>query len=596
MTNATLAISRPPDRGRRDGRRHRRPGQPLDRSRRGARTRGRVRLGQDDGRAERARPRSRRGVRLAAGVVLIGETSMLELDESELREARGKLVSYVPQDPVDRSQPGAAHRSTAARGDGVPRVRGQRRGSPRPHGRGDERGPAAGHAGVPAPLPAPAVRRAAAARRLGDGVRLPPVGDRARRADHRPRREHPGIRARDGARPHPRAPRRRAVRHARSRRRRQPRRPRRRDVRRAHRRAGPDAGDLRRAVASVHPVPHRGRAGHQGRPGIVGLRGRAPSPGKRPVGCAFALRCELATDECHASFPPVTEACARITRCGASGAGEIARAHTHGRASLSTSAATSTRRCRCATSTPATARHEVVHDINLDVGRGECVALVGESGSGKTTLSRSIGGLHREWTGDILLNGEPLRPSSRDRPTAQRLTIQYVFQNPYSSLHPRRSIGESVARPLRIAGAGERRGQPARSPRCSSGCRSPRPMRRTTPTSSPAASASASRSPARSWSGRRCSSATRSPRRSTCSCRPPSIELLVDLQRDLGLSMLFVTHNLPLVRSLAQHVAVMADGKIVEFGETEPRADRARAGCTPSGCSPTRRRSRPPRR
>ena len=46
------------------------------------------------------------------------------------------------------------------------------------------------------------------------------------------------------------------------------------------------------------------------------------------------------------------------------------------------------------------------------------------------------------------------------------------------------------------------------------------------------------------------------------------IELLVDLQRDLGLSMLFVTHNLPLVRSLAQHVAVMADGVIVEFGET----------------------------
>ena len=115
--------------------------------------------------------------------------------------------------------------------------------------------------------------------------------------------------------------------------------------------------------------------------------------------------------------------------------------------------------------------HEVVHDINLDVGRGECVALVGESGSGKTTLSRSIGGLHHNWSGDMLLNGQPLATSSRDRPTAQRLTIQYVFQNPYSSLHPRRSIGESVSRPMRIAGAGDQAKPAGASPRCSSGSR-----------------------------------------------------------------------------------------------------------------------------
>ena len=57
-------------------------------------------------------------------------------------------------------------------------------------------------------------------------------------------------------------------------------------------------------------------------------------------------------------------------------------------------------------------RHQVVHNIDLHVDRGECLALVGESGSGKTTLSRSIGGLHREWTGEILLGSERLAPSA----------------------------------------------------------------------------------------------------------------------------------------------------------------------------------------
>ena len=70
------------------------------------------------------------------------------------------------------------------------------------------------------------------------------------------------------------------------------------------------------------------------------------------------------------------------------------------------------------------------------------------------------------------------------------------------------------------------------------------------------------------------------------------VELLAELQRDLGLSMLFVTHNLPLVRSIAHRVAVMADGRIVEIGSTETGAHRAGAGVHASGCSPTRHRSR----
>ena len=107
---------------------------------------------------------------------------------------------------------------------------------------------------------------------------------------------------------------------------------------------------------------------------------------------------------------------------------------------------------------PAYSGDTVVHDVDLDIGRGECLALVGESGSGKTTVSRSVGGLHHEWTGEILLHGKPLARSRTPAGVADRLKIQYVFQNPYSSLNPRRPIGESVARPLMIVdvGASER--------------------------------------------------------------------------------------------------------------------------------------------
>ena len=139
---------------------------------------------------------------------------------------------------------------------------------------------------------------------------------------------------------------------------------------------------------------------------------------------------------------------------------------------------------------------QVVHDVTFDVDRGECVALVGESGSGKSTLSKSIGGLHHEWTGEILLAGRAMANAARDRSTKERLSIQYVFQNPYSRCtHGGPSATRSPGRWRSAAPAGEAAG---RSARCSSGCRSPPPTRTGTPTSSAAASVSASRSHARS--------------------------------------------------------------------------------------------------
>jgi peptide/nickel transport system ATP-binding protein len=214
----------------------------------------------------------------------------------------------------------------------------------------------------------------------------------------------------------------------------------------------------------------------------------------------------------------------------------------------------------------------VVHDVTFDVKAGECVAIVGESGSGKTTLSRSIGGLHKEWTGDVQLLGKPLQHAARQRSTADRLRIQYVFQNPYSSLNPRRSIGESVARPLLIAGKSKQEANRAVGEM----------LERVSLTA-----AYAARFPDQLSGGERqrvaiARALVSQPDMLVCDevtsaldvlVQATIVELLATLRNDLGLAMVFVTHNLPLVRSIADRVVVLADGKIVEQGETRDVLD-----------------------
>jgi peptide/nickel transport system ATP-binding protein len=211
---------------------------------------------------------------------------------------------------------------------------------------------------------------------------------------------------------------------------------------------------------------------------------------------------------------------------------------------------------------------QIVRDVSFDVDRGECVAIVGESGSGKTTISRSIGGLHRDWTGEVLLEGVALEKAARQRSTEQRLRIQYVFQNPYSSLNPRRTIGDSVARPLLLGGASRRDADAAVGEM----------LERVALTA-----AYASRYPDQLSGGERqrvaiARALVSRPEVLICDevtsaldvlVQATIVELLGSLRRDLGLAMVFVTHNLPLVRSIADRVVVLADGRVIEHGTTD---------------------------
>ena len=299
---------------------------------------------------------------------------------------------------------------------------------------------------------------------------------------------------------------------------------------------------------------------------MVGLIGRAPQPGKRPQGCAFALRCQLAEDRCRAAFPAVVTVgaghAARCVRVGVVPEATVAAPLVHGerRAGAPVLVAKGV--------SAGYSGKIVVHDVNLTLRRGECLALVGESGSGKTTVSRAIGGLLREWTGSISIEGQELGKTARSRSVQERLGIQYVFQNPYGSLNPRKTVRESIARPLLIAGKSKDETDAAVLDVLSK-------------VSLP--SLYANKYPDQLSGGERqrvaiARALVSRPAVLLCDEVTSALDVLVQasivdllgrLRKELGLAMLFVTHNLPLVRSIADEVAVMSDGRIVEFGTAE---------------------------
>jgi len=304
----------------------------------------------------------------------------------------------------------------------------------------------------------------------------------------------------------------------------------------------------------------------EGKKEIVGLAGRAPSPGKRPTGCSFALRCESADDACRSAFPAeVSVATGHVTRCIKIGKlPNVVVVKPRASQTIESGASVVVLQDVSA----GYSGNVVVHNVSLTIRRGECLALVGESGSGKTTVSRAIGGLHSEWTGSMSFNGEELQKTARRRTSGARQGIQYIFQNPYGSLNPRRTIGESISRPLAIIGTSKSESRKAI-------------LDVLEKVNLPGSYAS--KYPDQLSGGERqrvaiARALVSNPMVLVCDevtsaldvlVQAAIIDLLGDLRKQLGLAMLFVTHNLPLVRSIADEVAVMSEGIIVEVGPAE---------------------------
>ncbi|WP_084099740.1 ABC transporter ATP-binding protein [Demequina sp. NBRC 110051] len=217
-----------------------------------------------------------------------------------------------------------------------------------------------------------------------------------------------------------------------------------------------------------------------------------------------------------------------------------------------------------------------VDKISFDIPKGTTLALVGESGSGKSTAAKMILGLEEPTAGEITVGGTAMTGVSRKDLFNLRSRMQPVFQDPYSSLDPQRSIASSIAEPMRVHKTGDKE------------ARRERVLELLEQVSLPAELFN--RYPNELSGGQR----QRVAIARALALKPDVVvldeavsaldvlvqaqilQLLADLQAELGLTYLFITHDLAVVRVIADNVAVMERGKIVESGSTDQIFESAR--------------------
>ena len=346
--------------------------------------------------------------------------------------------------------------------------------------------------------------------------------------------------------------------------------------------AGPRHPYTRGLLAAV-PEPGSDRP-------LTGIPGQQPPPGRRGPGCVFAARCELVLEQCHHDEPaliPLSVAStvpppqAGVTTPSPEATISAPHAVRCWRAAEVPAARPGLPRPRAAAGQgPApllsvrgvSARYHGVpalSGIDLDLPARGCVAVVGESGSGKTTLARCITGLQQDWTGEVRLRGVPLARAARHRPKQVLQQIQYVFQNPYTSLNPRKTVGQIVAEPVQRF-LGLPRGEQAdrvvqvledvalggsflaRYPDQLSGGERQR--------------VAIARALAADPDVLICDEVTSA---LDVSVQAVIVELLRTATAQRQLAMIFITHNLALVRNVAQTAVVLRQGQIVEAGPAE---------------------------
>jgi peptide/nickel transport system ATP-binding protein len=313
--------------------------------------------------------------------------------------------------------------------------------------------------------------------------------------------------------------------------------------------------------ALLDSIPHLSQARD-----LKGIPGRTPAPGVRPDGCRFNDRCSFAVDACREQVPELrmlaTDHEVRCIRAEEIGRWDINRGTVpDADPDKPRDVILSVRGLDVFYG-----RKQVVHDVTFDLARGEVVALVGESGSGKTTISRSVGGLHKDWAGSLTFEGRELARSARRRDAEDRRRVQYIFQNPYLSLNPRLTVEQIIKRPMELFGIAKGKAATERvlelmdqvalgsgmlhyqADRLSGGERQ---------------RVAIARALAAEPDVMICDEITSA---LDVSVQGSIVALLEGLRKTRGISMLFVTHNLALVRSIAARVEILQAGRIVEAG------------------------------
>lgn len=240
---------------------------------------------------------------------------------------------------------------------------------------------------------------------------------------------------------------------------------------------------------------------------------------------------------------------------------------------------------------------KAVDGVDLAIYPGETLGLVGESGSGKSTIAKLIVGLEKPTEGRILFDGQDISRLSPREMTGLRSELQIVFQDPYSSLNPRKRVGDLLAEPLKvhrimpakdISGEVDRLLELVGLPKNSRG-----------------------RYPHEFSGGQRqrigiARALSLKPRLIVCdepvsaldvSIQAQILNLLKELQRELGLTYLFIAHGLGAVKYVSDRIAVMYAGQIVETGKVdeifrEPKHDYTRTLLDASPIADPRQRNK----
>ncbi|MEU7201118.1 ABC transporter ATP-binding protein [Streptomyces sp. NPDC045470] len=319
---------------------------------------------------------------------------------------------------------------------------------------------------------------------------------------------------------------------------------------------------------------------------LATIPGLPPTLVTRPVGCRFAPRCAFASERCRTEEPELSADTDHGYACFhpvESPAEERATGHEPGTAATSsTSVSAPAAREPLLTLTGVT-KHYALHagpfarrkgagevgavaGVSLTVARGETFGIVGESGCGKSTLGRMVVGLEPPTDGTIRFAGRDIGALTRRELRAHRRDVQLMFQDSYASMDPRMRVGTILREPLVIQGIGDRAAQERRVAALLDDVGLPR--------------GAVDRYPHEFSGGQRqrlglARALALSPSLVVAdepvsaldvSVQAQILNLMRDLQRDKGLTYLFISHDLAVVRHLADTVGVMYLGKLVETG------------------------------
>jgi len=302
---------------------------------------------------------------------------------------------------------------------------------------------------------------------------------------------------------------------------------------------------------------------------LRGIRGRAPDPSDPPSGCRFHPRCTQAVDLCRRADPQLVEVNGRLLACHLGGLQTLLQAHDL---------------CKAFSTDGNGGAVTAVCGASLEVYEGEVVALVGETGSGKTTLGRLLVGLLDADSGRVVFEGQNLAGVNGRARKALRRRIQFIAQDPFDAVSPRLTVAEIVREPLDVqkVGAAAERDEKVREALQAVGL--PDEL---------------------AFLGRRAHELSGGQLQRAAIARalvldpklivadePVSmldaseqakvINLLKEIQNERGMGLLLVSHDLALVRKVADRILVMRQGEIVEGGPanrvvTRPEHDYTRA-------------------